>query len=135
MGRTELVDDPDFTGNQARVKNRTALDDMIGAWTATMTAVEADRVLSEADIPCCQVYTVADCAADPQYRHRGMVQEVDDPLFGTVLQTGIVPIVPEDPGRVRWPGPAIGAHTEAVLTSLLGLTADEVSALRAEGVV
>ena len=31
MGRPELVDDPDFTGNQARVKNRTALDDMIGA--------------------------------------------------------------------------------------------------------
>jgi crotonobetainyl-CoA:carnitine CoA-transferase CaiB-like acyl-CoA transferase len=135
MGRPELVDDAKFTGNQARVRNRKELDDMIGAWTATMTAVEADRVLSEADIPCCQVYTVADCAADPQYRHRGMVREVPDPYFGSVLQTGIVPIVPEDPGRVRWPGPEIGAHTEEVLSALLGLTAENVAALRAEGVV
>ena len=135
MGRPELTDDPKFIGNQARVKNRKELDDMIGAWTATMTAVEADKVLAEADIPSCQVYTVEDCANDPQYRHRGMVQEVPDPFFGSVLQTGIIPTVPEDPGRVRWTGPEIGAHTEEVLTSLLGLTADDVAGLRADGVV
>ncbi len=64
-----------------------------------------------------------------------MVREVDDPLFGPVLHPGIVPHVSDDPGRVRWPGPAIGAHTHPVLAELLALTGADVDALRNEGVL
>ena len=70
-----------------------------------------------------------------QFRHRGMVREVDDPLFGSILHAGIVPHVPEDPGRVRWPGPAVGAHTDEVMTGLLGMRPQEIAALRTEGVL
>lgn len=135
MGQPGLAEDPRFTGNQARVKNVEVLDDIIGKWTATMTADALLKVLADADIPSSSVYTAADVASDPQYRHRKMVQEVDDPLFGKVLQAGIVPGVPEDPGRVRWPGPPLGAHNEEVLGGLLGMTADEIEALRGDGVI
>jgi len=135
MERPELVDDPRFKGHQARVAHVKELDAVIAAWTRRFAAAEADAILSKADIPCTLVYTAAECAADPQFRHRGMVREVEDPLFGSVLHAGVVPHVPENPGQVRWPGPPVGAHTEEVLSDLLGLRPQEIESLRAEGVL
>ena len=135
MERPELVDDPRFKGNQARVAHVKEFDAVIAAWTRRFAAAEADAILSKADIPCTLVYTAAECAADPQFRHRGMVREVEDPLFGSVLHAGVVPHVPENPGQVRWPGPPVGAHTEEVLSDLLGLRPQEIESLRAEGVL
>jgi len=135
MERPELIDDPRFKGNQARVAHVKELDAVIAAWTRRFAAAEADAILSKADIPCTLVYTAAECAADPQFRHRGMVREVEDPLFGSVLHAGVVPHVPENPGQVRWPGPPVGAHTEEVLSDLLGLRPQEIESLRAEGVL
>ncbi len=136
VGQPELARDLRFTGNRARVRNVEDLDQVIGAWTNRFSAAEVDRLLTEADIPCTQVYTAAEIAADPQFRERGMVRDVEDPLLGArLLHTGIVPHLPEDPGTIRWPGPAIGAHTDEVMREILGLGPAEVQALRQEGVV
>jgi crotonobetainyl-CoA:carnitine CoA-transferase CaiB-like acyl-CoA transferase len=135
MGEPDLPQDPRFLGNRARVANVEALDAIIGAWTLRYPAAELDRMLVEADIPATLVYSAAEIAADPQFRHRGMVREVADPAFGSVLHAGIVPHVADDPGEIRWPGPAIGAHTDEVLREVLGLSPDEVASLRQEGVV
>jgi crotonobetainyl-CoA:carnitine CoA-transferase CaiB-like acyl-CoA transferase len=65
-----------------------------------------------------------------------MVREVEDPTFGRpVLQTGVVPLVVEAPGTVRWAGPAIGAHTDEILSGLLGMDAAAIAGLRGEGVI
>lgn len=136
IGRPELARDPCFAGNRARLENVDELDRVIGAWSKGLTAAEANRLLAGADVPCTPIYTAAECAADPQFRHRGMVREVEDPLFGRpVLHPGVVPHIPEDPGGVRWPGPPIGAHTDEVMRELLGMGPAEVEALRREGVV
>ena len=81
------------------------------------------------------IYTAAEIAADPQFRKRGMVREVNDPLFGKVLHAGVVPHVSDDPGMVRWPGARIGEHTEQVMLNLLGLKPAEIEKLRQEGVL
>jgi formyl-CoA transferase len=135
MGQPDLPRDPRFTGNRARVANVDALDAMIGEWTRRYDATEVDRILAEADIPATLVYTAAEIAADPQFRERGMVREVEDPALGRVLQAGIVPHVPDDPGQVRWPGPPLGAHTDEVLGEMLGLGRTEIQALHDEGVI
>ena len=65
-----------------------------------------------------------------------MVREVEDPTFGrAVLHAGIVPHVPDDPGAIRWPGPAHRRAYDEVLRELLGLGATEVAALRREKVL
>ena len=135
IGQPDLARDPRFVGNRTRVQNAAELDRMIGAWTSQLGVAEVDRCLTEADIPCTQVYTAAECAADPQFRHRGMVREVEDPQLGQVLHAGIVPHVPETPGVIRWPGPPIGAHTEEVLGEILGLQSTQLETLRQEGVI
>ena len=134
IGQPALAVDPRFIGNQQRCSNRRALDEAIGAWTMNHDAACIERMLEDADIPATRAYTIADCAADPQFLARGMVREVADPALGMVLHPGIVPAVPDDPGCVRWPGPPIGAHNEDVFGHLLGLSAGELAQLQADGI-
>jgi crotonobetainyl-CoA:carnitine CoA-transferase CaiB-like acyl-CoA transferase len=134
MGRPELAEDPRYQGNQARVAHRATLDAEINAWTAQHNGAALEQMLEAADVPATRAYTAADCAADAQFRHRGMVREVEDAQLGRMLHPGIVPQVPDDPGAIRWAGPAVGAHNEEIFSGLLGLSATELAALRQEGV-
>lgn len=136
VGRSDLVGAPGYAGNQARVQNAAALDALIGDWTRRLDTATLIEVLTAADIPSSKVYTAADIAADPQYIARGMVREVPDALFdGPVLHPGVVPHFGGEAAAIRWPGPAIGAHTDEVLGSLPGLDAARLGELRAEGVI
>lgn len=135
IGKPELAGDPRFSSNPARVKNVEELDRHIAEWSRTVTAAEADRVLTETDIPCTQVYTAAEIAADPQFRQRGMVREVEDPLFGRVLHPGVVPVIPGDDDAVRWAGPSLGAHNDEVFGRVLGMSGQEIESLRHEKVI
>jgi len=135
MGQPDLKDDPRFIGNQARVEHADLLDGLIADWSCAHSAAELDALLNKADIPSSRAYTAADAAADPQYRFRGMVREVEDPLVGTVLHSGIVPHVPESPGTVRSTGPTIGQHSDEILRELCGLDEQAIAALRRDRAV
>jgi formyl-CoA transferase len=135
MNAPEILEDPRFFGNQARVANAEALDARISEWTGAHDILVLEERLAQHDVPATRAYSVADCAADPQFLFRGMVREVRDPLFGPVLHPGIVPHIPERPGAVRWPGPPVGAHNDEVFTDLLGLPNAATDGLRREGVI
>lgn len=65
-----------------------------------------------------------------------MVRRVADPRLGEMLHPGVVPAMTDGPaGGVRWAGPTVGAHTEEVLSELLGMAPDEIDALKKEGVL
>lgn len=133
IGRPDLVADPRFLTNVERVQNVEVLDATIADWTRSQEANAAAEALAQADIPATRVYTASEIATDPQFRARGMVREVEDPHFGTVLHAGIVPFIPDAPGQVRWPGQPVGGQTEAVLQEILGLDQASVAQLRAAG--
>jgi formyl-CoA transferase len=118
-----MAGDPAYATNGLRCQNRAPLDAAIGAWTRTLAAKEAEAVLEAAEVPCSRLYDIADCAADPHFRARRAVQDIEDPLIGRTLHPG--PTIRLDGERaedvVRWTGPAAGAHTEYVLHTLLGL--------------
>ncbi len=135
MGQPALAADPDYAGNQARCADAAALDRLIGAWTATLGASELEAALGAADIPHTRAYTIADIAADEQFRARSMVQEVADPMLGPVLHPGVVPRMDGVPFVPRSTGPAVGADNQAVLRDLLGYDAGRIERLGAEGVL
>jgi crotonobetainyl-CoA:carnitine CoA-transferase CaiB-like acyl-CoA transferase len=135
MKRPELLDAPEFRDNPSRVKNALALDTVITDWSLGFDSESLLDMLTESDIPGCKVFDAADCANDPQYRHRGMVREIEDPLLGRVLHAGVVPLVLESPGAVRWAGPEIGQHTDEVLSEVLGLDTEKLHRLRIAGVI
>ncbi len=55
-------------------------------------------------------------------------------MFGTVKMQNAFPKLSETPGSVRWPGPTLGEHTDAVLGEL-GLDAARIAELRTKGVI
>src|SRR3546814_4971429 len=86
VGQPQLIGAPRYASNPERVANMTQLDTLIGAWTSRYEADLLLEILDKNDIPSCKVYTAADCAQDAQYRARGMVRDVPDKHFGSVLQ-------------------------------------------------
>ena len=135
MGKPELADCPDYSGNQARCAHAAALDRLIGDWIAGLDVAAVDAALAGADIPHTRVFTVADIAADPQFRARQMVQEVDDAMLGPILHPGVVPKMDGVSPVPRSTGPAIGADNEGVLRDILGYDRAKVAALAAAGVL
>jgi crotonobetainyl-CoA:carnitine CoA-transferase CaiB-like acyl-CoA transferase len=121
IGLPDLAEDSRFAGNGNRVAHVETLDAAIAGWTRRHTAEDADRLCSDAGIPSTLVYTAKECAHSEQFRARGMVREIDDPIIGKTLHPGIVPHIPGGEGSIRWTGPAVGADTDDVLRELAGI--------------
>lgn len=134
IGREDLGADPALADNAGRVARATELDAAIGAWTAGRSVDEVLAALDRAGVPAGRIYTIADIAADPHYRARGMLDTVrmED---GTHLPVpGIVPKLSRTPGEHRCGAPALGQDTDAVLAEV-GLSAQQISELKRRGVV
>ena len=112
-----------------------AIDTMIAAWTESRDAAELLADLHKAGVPAGLVYEPKDMLADPHFSARGSIETVKDARHGELTMQAVVPRLSETPGDIRWAGQALGADTDAVLTELLGLTAEAVAALRNDGVI
>ncbi len=135
MGRPELAADPRYAGHAARGANQAELDALIGAWTATMDAQPLLDLMEASGVAAGRVYRAPDMLADPQFAAREAIVALPHPVFGEVRMQNAFPKLSETPGAVRWPGPALGEHTEAVLAERLGMSADEIAGLRGKGVI
>lgn len=134
IGRSDLATDPALADNAGRVARVAEIDAAIGAWTATRSVAEALGTLDGAGVPAGRIYTVADIAADPHYRARGMIQRIETACGRSLEVPGVVPRLSDTPGGHRRSAPALGADTEAVLREV-GLTDTQIQALRDRGVV
>ncbi len=135
MGRPELAEDPRYAGHAARGENQTELDALIGAWTSTLAADALLAVMETSGVAAGRVYRAPDMLKDPQFAARDSIVEVPHPVFGAVKMQNAFPKLSDTPGEVRWPGPGLGEHTEAVLMARAGLSAADLAALRGRGIV
>jgi formyl-CoA transferase len=133
IGRPDLASDPDLQSNAGRWTRREELDAAIGQWTIQHDRDEALKLLDEAGVPSGPIYTAADICADEQYEARNMVQhfavDIGETDPKTVGFTGVVPVIGGTSLPIRNIGPDLGEHTRDVLSTVLGLTDDEIGAL------
>jgi formyl-CoA transferase len=134
IGRDDLGNDPALAGNAGRVARVAEIDAAIGAWAAQRGVDEVLTALEAAAVPAGRIYTVADIAADPHYRARGMLDSVRLPDGAEIAVPGIVPKLSRTPGVHRRNAPALGQDTDAVLREI-GLSEAQVAELRARGIV
>jgi formyl-CoA transferase len=134
IGREDLGQDPALADNAGRVTRVAELDAAIGTWTALRTVDEVLAALDGASVPAGRIYTVADIAADPHYRARGMLDEVQMDDGSTLAVPGIVPKLSATPGHHRRNAPTLGQDSAAVLREI-GLTDTQIAALREKGIV
>jgi formyl-CoA transferase len=110
IGRDDLGRDPALADNAGRVARVAEIDAAIGAWTATRTVADVLGALDAASVPAGRIYTVADIAADPHYRARGMLEDVKLDDGSTLTLPGVVPKLSRTPGRHRTNAPTVGQH-------------------------
>jgi len=134
IGREDLANDAALADNAGRVARVTEIDAVIGAWTATRSIDEVLSALDAASVPAGRIYTVADIAADPHYRERGMLQEVTQDDGSVLAVPGIVPKLSATPGSHRRNAPRLGQDSAQVLAEL-GLTSEQIGKLKAQGIV
>ncbi|GAB20022.1 putative CoA-transferase [Gordonia effusa NBRC 100432] len=137
MDQPDLATDDRFWDHTARGRNQDEIDDLIAAWSVQHSAAELGEILSAAGVVVGPVNTVAEVFADPHLRARGMIAPHFDERTGReVLGPGIVPKFSATPGRIRNAGPPTpGSDNSEVYTKLLGLSAEEISALSSDGVI
>jgi len=133
IGRPDLADDPELQSNAGRWHRREELDAAIGQWTRQRGRDEALKLLDEAGVPSGPIYTAADICADEQYEARNMIQHfaVDTGASqpSDVGFPGIVPVIGGASLPIRNVGPDLGEHTHEVLSSVLGLSDEQIGAL------
>jgi crotonobetainyl-CoA:carnitine CoA-transferase CaiB-like acyl-CoA transferase len=135
MSCEELISHPDYKDHQSRYKLVDQVDAMVGKWSSTQKRDELVTLLIANNIPCAPVREIYEVAADPELPERhvvrdGTIADHDDiKVLGSAIKMSglrgdeIPPHVPE-----------LGEHTSEVLQRL-GISADELDALRRDGVI
>lgn len=134
VGLGHLAEDPRYATNKDRVAHREELLVLIEEALAVRTSAEWAEVLNEAGVPSGPINTVAEALAHPQVLAREMVVEVEHPQVGPLRMLGSPVKLSAQPPTVRSAPPGLGEHTDEVLAEL-GLTAEEIAAMREEGAI
>jgi crotonobetainyl-CoA:carnitine CoA-transferase CaiB-like acyl-CoA transferase len=134
MGRPELATDSDYATHQSRGANSGTLDELIASWTSQYKSAELLTKLSEGGVPAGLINTAATILRDEHFLAREMIVWRQAGEWN-VPMNGVVPKFSRTPGSIREIGPELGAHTDAVLTALAGVDADELARLHEDGVV
>ncbi|RZL81052.1 MAG: CoA transferase [Rhodococcus sp. (in: high G+C Gram-positive bacteria)] len=112
LDRPDLTEDPRFAHNDDRVRARTDLDEIVGAWCAQRTLAEIQKIADAAGIGNARLNGVRDLANHPQLAGRGRWRDIDTPVgpVPALLPPGLAREWPVVNGRV----PALGADTDAL---------------------
>lgn len=137
LGREEWLDDPRFADPVSRNTNRDEITEAIESWLASVgDADKAVKILVEENhVPAAPVLDVPEVMEHPHMVQRGIVQTVNDPVFGEVK-------IPASPLKYsQFPEPlelqafALGEHNEEILRERLGYSPEQISGLVDAGVL
>jgi CoA:oxalate CoA-transferase len=136
LGREDLSSDSRFAEREARKRNRKALTVELERALAARGAADWERILNKNGVPSGRVMSVPDILEHPQVKERELIKRVPDapgvdrPLSVT---RGGFRLASGDPRPESAP-PVLGADNTSVFGEL-GVDAEELAALRKEGVI
>ena len=131
----DALRDPRFDKAPDRLREKAFIEGLIADRLKTRPAAEWIEALEAARIPCARVNNFAQALSDPQVRHRNMFVELEHPLGGAARVPGNPIKLSVDSADTLTPPPLLGADTADVFAQWTGLSADEVAAGVAEGVL
>jgi formyl-CoA transferase len=134
INRPDLAEDPELADNAGRDTRRDEIYGVIDRWTGALSQAEVLEILTNADVPASRIYSVADMFTDPQFLARDMFVAGQLPDGKEFKMPGIVPKLSTTPGSTEWVGPALGAHTDELLSGL-GYNRETIARLRNEAAI
>lgn len=129
--RPELAERAEFATNPLRVANRAACDATVAEQTRRFTTAELGKRLAGAGIPAARINDMSALADHPQLTDRDRWRTIDTPA-GPVTAL-LPPTTFDDIELPMGPIPALGAHTEALLSEI-GCSPAEIAELYADGI-
>jgi crotonobetainyl-CoA:carnitine CoA-transferase CaiB-like acyl-CoA transferase len=129
-----LLEDPRFSTVAERFINFPAMMAEFESRAATFSTLDLLTALESAGVPCAKVNSLDEVIEDSRVKHAGSIIEYDHPVAGRLRQARPPAIFGDKPCYVRSPAPALGEHTDEILTSI-GCSDDKISSLRDKGVV
>ncbi len=135
IGREDMISDPRFANNPARLQHWQELDAIIGGWIGERTLEENLAHFDKAGVTIGPIMDTAMLERDPYAIEREALIEVPDADMpgGWLPMHGLVPRLSGTPGVLARPAPRIGEHNDEILAPVLG--AAELARLRGLGVV
>ena len=136
MARPDLIDDPRFIDNQARLDHVDELTAIIEEWLQSFPDTEAAlATLEDARAPVAPILTVRDAMQHQHLLPRGTVRGLRDPVLGPFQVPGN-PLryslgLPPPPSKA----PTLGEDNRAVLRRYLGLSDARLTELESAGVL
>jgi crotonobetainyl-CoA:carnitine CoA-transferase CaiB-like acyl-CoA transferase len=125
-----------YDSNPVRIQHRDLIEGKVAEWTSSHNMLDLVEICSEAGVACGPVYSAEEIAQDRHMIARGSVISVEDAETGKSVQMASpAGRFSEFEGKVRHVGPALGEHTDSVLRGVLGMTPEQIAALRDDGVI
>jgi crotonobetainyl-CoA:carnitine CoA-transferase CaiB-like acyl-CoA transferase len=81
------------------------------------------------------IYDIAQLMSDPHVQQRDTITTIQDEDLGPLKMQNLLFRLQRTPGAIRHGGRRLGQDTEQVLNNLLGLTVDQIKALRDKDVL
>jgi crotonobetainyl-CoA:carnitine CoA-transferase CaiB-like acyl-CoA transferase len=118
IGCPELIKDPRFAHNEARLANRDVLMPLLMARTRTFTKTDLLAKLAAAGVPAGPINTVPEVFADPQIMHRKVVRSLPAPYAkgGSIPAMGCPIVMDGTRLTADRPSPRLGEHQHEVLS-------------------
>jgi CoA:oxalate CoA-transferase len=135
LDRSDLLQNELFSTNLLRTQNVSELKIILDAVFKVKTINEWMEALEAAGVPCAPINTVDKVINDPQIKAREMIVDLEHPVAGQMKVPGVPIKFSATPGSVDTPAPLLGQHTEELLHELLGLSKQQVDALRAKNAI
>jgi CoA:oxalate CoA-transferase len=135
IGREDLAEHPKFATNPLRTQHRKELEQVLIPEFRRRSRAEWLELLGKANLPHSPANNVKEICEDPHIAHRKMLVEVDQPGVGKMRIVGSPIRLSETPGEVYAPAPLLGQHSEEVLRTILGYSAEDIRTLKDENVI
>lgn len=129
IGREDLLADPRFATNSARVANNDELDPIVADFMAARTQAEALDLFDRAGVTVGPVCDPADLMEHPFIREREALVSLPDAAMGLLPMHNIPARLSATPGVLARPAPELGADNADVL-GLIGIDDAEIGTLR-----
>jgi len=135
MGRPELGTDARYATHTARGQAQAELDGLIAAWSAGIDAEPLLALMEEFGVPAGRIYRAPEMLQDPHFNARDSIVSVAHPVFGQLAMQNVAPRLSDTPGAIHHAGPALGEHTDEILSGLLGRSTEQLEQLRRQGII
>ena len=134
IGRPDLAADPALGTLEGRIAEHDRIDAAIAEWTMTRDHNRAAHELQAAGVPAGPVMQNWELCSDNHLNSRDFFVRIQHPEAGTHAWPGFPWRFEKTPARVFAHAPMFAEHNAAVFRGLLGLSANEVTALYDAGV-